>query len=135
VGREVAPDHVVYEDELFGEIVYRQPRNAGELHLLLSAAWADPFSAYAADGDDHWTLDLVREWWAGRGRLVAWIDNVQGRWSRSERADERDNAVGLGNFARYLADGLEADLRDYGFWLDNRRPPLPHETLPHVDNP
>jgi hypothetical protein len=112
--------------------VYRQPKDAGEVHLVLTAAWNDPFCAYAADGDEHWTLELVSEWWADRRRLTAWIDDVQRRWSTSERADERDNAVGLQDFARYLDDGLEADLREYGFWLDNRRPPLAHETLPRL---
>jgi RimJ/RimL family protein N-acetyltransferase len=132
VGRVVAPGHVVYEDKFGSEIVYRQPRTASEVHLVLTAAWNDPFGAYAADGDEHWTLDLVRDWWADRDRLAAWIDDVQRRWSCSERADERDNAAGLRDFAGYLTDGLEADLRDYGFWLDNRRPPRPHETLPHL---
>jgi hypothetical protein len=134
-GRDIAPRHVVYEDEFGSEVVYRQPKNAGEVHLVLTAAWNDPFGAYAADGDEHWTLELVRGWWADRGRLVAWIEGVQRRWSSSGRADERDNAVGLRDFARYLDHGLDADLRDYGFWLDNRRPPRAHETLPRLDRP
>jgi hypothetical protein len=134
MGREIAPAHVVYEDEFGSEIVYRQPRNSSDVCLVLTAAWNDPFRAYAADGDgdENWTLDLVREWWAGRDRLAAWIDDVQRRWTHSEHADERDNAAGLRGFARYLDDGLGADLRDYGFWLDNRRPALPHETLPEL---
>ena len=86
---------------------------------MLTAAWHDPFGAYAADGDEHWTIDLVRQWWADRSGLAAWIDDVQRRWSSSERAAERDTATGLRDFARYLDNGLEADLRDYGFWLDN----------------
>jgi hypothetical protein len=132
-GRGIAPHHVVYEDEFGSEIVYRQPKNAGEVQLVLTAAWNDPFAAYAADGDEHWTLELVREWWADRGRLIAWTDGVQRQWSSSERADERENAAGLRDFGQYLDNGLEADLRAYGFWLDNRRPPQPHETLPHLN--
>ncbi|MFI5838840.1 ferredoxin [Catenuloplanes sp. NPDC051500] len=132
VGREVAPRHVVYEDEFGSEIVYRQPGNAGEVHRLLTAAWNDPFRAYAADGDTHWTLPLVSEWWAGRARLTAWIDAVQRQWSVSARADERENAAGLKDFADYVAGGLEGQLRAYGFWLDNRRPPQPHDTLPDL---
>jgi hypothetical protein len=132
MGRKVAPGHVVYEDEFGAEIVYRQPRSAGEVHLLLSAAWHDPFSAYAADGDEHWTLDLVRLWWADRDRLSTWIDDLQRRWSGSGSAEERDNATGLRDFAGYLSHGLEADLRAYGFWLENRRPPEPDEALPHL---
>jgi len=131
-GRDVAPGHVLYEDEFGSEIMYRQPTNPSEVQLVLTAAWNDPFGAYAADGDQHWTLDLVRDWWADRARLATWIDDVQRRWSASERADERDNAAGLRDFALYLADGLEADLRGYGFWLDHRRPASPHEMLPDL---
>lgn len=134
-GREVAPRHVVYEDGFGSEVVYRQPRSASEVRRVLTAARTDPFGAYAADGDEHWTLDLVREWWADRGRLAGWIDDAQRRWSTSERAEERDNAAGLRDFARYLDGDLEADLRDYGFWLDNRRSRLPHETLPRLVPP
>jgi hypothetical protein len=133
MGREIAPRHVVYEDEFGSEIVYRQPTTAGEVRLVLTAARNDPFCAYAADGDDHWTLELVRAWWADRGRLTAWIESVRRQWSSSDRADERDNAVGLRDFAGYLDNGLEADLRAYGFWLDNRRPRRAHETLPGLN--
>ncbi|MEU8662613.1 hypothetical protein [Actinoplanes philippinensis] len=132
VGREVAPGHIVYEDEFGSEIVYRQPRNAVEAHLVLTAAWNDPYRAYAVDGDEHWTLSLVREWWADRTRLMSWIDDLRQRWSSSERADERDNAAGLSDFAGYVESGLETDLRVYGFWLDNRRPPRPAEALPQL---
>jgi hypothetical protein len=131
-GREIAPRHIVYEDECGGEVVFRQPRDAGEVHLLLTAAWNDPFRAYASDGDDHWTLAMVREWWAGRARIVAWIEDVRHRWSASERSDERDNAVGLRDYASYLDNGLEAYLRAYGFWLDNRRAATPGDTLPDL---
>jgi hypothetical protein len=132
MGREVAPGHIVYDDNFGGEIVYRQPCNAEEVRFVLSAARNDPYDSYAADGDEHWTLGLVQEWWAERGRLASWIEDVQQRWSSSERADERDNAAGLRDFARYLDDGLEEYLRNYGFWLDNRRPPRPEETLPEL---
>ncbi|WP_203830077.1 ferredoxin [Actinoplanes palleronii] len=131
-GREIAPDHVVYEDEFGSEIVFRQPRDAVEVRLVLSAAWNDPYASYAVDGDAHWTLDLVRKWWSDRDRLAAWIDGLQRAWSVSERADERDNAAGLRDFGRYLAGGLEGDLRGYGFWLDHRRAPRPGETLPDL---
>jgi hypothetical protein len=111
---------------------YRQPKNLSEVHLVLTAAWTDPDCAYADDGDEHWTVDGVREWWAEHGRLAAGISGLQRQWSSSERADERENAAALRDFARYLDDGLEADLREYGFWPDNRRRPLAHETLPRL---
>ncbi|GAA0992575.1 hypothetical protein GCM10009555_081850 [Acrocarpospora macrocephala] len=89
MGRDIAPRHIVYEDECGSEVVFRQPQSPQEVHLVLTAAWNDPFCAYAGDGDNHWTLELIREWWASRERLAAWIDDVRRRWSVSEREDER----------------------------------------------
>jgi hypothetical protein len=132
MGRDIAPRHIVYEDDYGSEVVFRQPQDSAEVHLVLTAAWNDPFGGYACDGDDHWTLDLMREWWADRARLAAWIDDLQRRWSVSERADERENALGLRDYASYLDQGLEAYLRKYGFWLDNRRTPTPGELLPDL---
>ncbi|GAA1882036.1 ferredoxin [Asanoa iriomotensis] len=132
MGREIAPSNVVYEDEYGSEIVFRQPRDAAEVHLVLSAGWNDPFVAYACDGDQHWTLSLVREWWADRARLAGWIGAAERTWSVSERADEREAASGLREYARYLDDGLEAYLRGYGFWLEHRRAPRTGESLPDL---
>ncbi|GAA2826037.1 hypothetical protein [Crossiella cryophila] len=131
-GRLVAPDHVVYEDERFGEVVFRQPRDVQETHRLLSAAWQDPFCGYAADGDQHWTLALIREWWAERARLAAWIEDLQRRWSVEGNEDEQEAATGLRAYAGYLADGVEGCLREYGFWLEHRRSARPGETLPDL---
>ncbi|WP_207926521.1 ferredoxin [Actinocrispum wychmicini] len=135
MGREIAPRHIVYEDEYGSEIVFRQPQDRQEVLLLLTAAWNDPFRAYACDGDIHWTLALIREWWAGRERIAAWIQATCQRMAASEREDERDNASGLRDYAGYLSNGLEAYLRQYGFWLDHHRPALPGETLPDLRLP
>jgi hypothetical protein len=132
MGRDIAPRHVVYEDGFGSEVVFRQPQNPAEVHLVLTAAWNDPFGGYACDGDDHWTLDLVREWWADRERLAAWIDDLGRRWSVSERADERENARGLSDYANYVDHGLETYLREYAFWLENRRARMPGEPLPEL---
>ncbi|WP_174567668.1 ferredoxin [Nocardia altamirensis] len=74
VGRLVAPNHVTYEEDWGSEVVFRQPSNPHETHQVLSAARSDPYFAYACDGDHHWTLELIREWWAGRARLTEWLD-------------------------------------------------------------
>lgn len=131
-GRLSAPRHVVYEDGYGSEVVFRQPRDQGEVHLVLLAASEDPFTGYACDGDEHWTLDLVREWWADRGRLAAWIESARRQGEASANAQQRDNAAGLDDYARYLADGLEIHLREYGFWLEHRRAAGPGEALPRL---
>ncbi|MFI9504143.1 ferredoxin [Nocardia sp. NPDC052566] len=130
-GRLNAPGHVIYED-CFAEVVYRQPRTPHEVHLLLSAAYSDPFCHYACDGDDHWTLSLVRDWWADRDRLLAWIHTMGEEWSVSASADDREAAAGLRDYAAYVSGALETHLREYGFWLEYRRPATPGEALPDL---
>lgn len=132
MGRQIAPGHIIYEDEHGCEVVFRQPQDPHEVQLLLTAAWNDPFRAYACDGDARWTLGLVREWWAGRERIAAWIQAACREMSESEREDERDNASGLRDYASYLDNGLETYLRQYGFWLDDHRAAMPGERLPDL---
>ncbi|MFE3001762.1 ferredoxin [Nocardia sp. NPDC059246] len=131
-GRLVAPDHILYEDEFGSEVVYRQPYNLRETQLVLTAAAYDPFSAYACDGDDHWTLVLIRDWWAERGRLTEWIGRFERKCSSSKREDERENARGLRAYRWYLNNGLHGYLREYGFWLEHRRAVTPADVLPDL---
>ncbi|MFE7717833.1 ferredoxin [Nocardia rhizosphaerihabitans] len=134
VGRLIAPDHVVYEDGNGSEVVFRQPCNARETRLLLSAAWADPYCGYAYNGDDHWTLELIRDWWADRARLAEWLSELEREWSVHDRDQEREAAQGLRAYSSYLHNGLETSLQNYAFWLDNRRPAQPHEALPSLSS-
>ncbi|NUS78575.1 MAG: hypothetical protein HOV70_20580 [Streptomyces sp.] len=77
---------------------------------------------YAWDGDRHWTPRAVREWWAGRAQVHAWIE--------SELADDQNEPAALRRYAAYLEDGLETYLRGYLFWLTERREPRRGEPLP-----
>lgn len=124
----VAPGSVAFEDGYGSEFVYRQPRDEREVHLLLEAAWQDVFSAYACDGDDHWTLPLVREWWAERGRLLAWISTVEALWSEKDW----DFLFPVLAYRTFITGGLETYLREYGFWLEHRRPRSRGEALPRI---
>lgn len=134
VGRLIAPDHILYEDDYGSEVVFRQPRNAHETQLLLSAAWSDPYCAYAYDGDDHWTLELIRGWWADRAKLAEWLSDLEREWSVHDRDQEREAAQGARAYSSYLHNGLQTSLREYAFWLDNRRPAEPHEALPDLSS-
>ncbi|MEU9946466.1 ferredoxin [Streptomyces lavendulae] len=130
-GRLVAPAHILYDDEQHGmEFVYRQPRNEADTYKVLYAAVNDPYAGYACDGDDHWTPESVRSWWADRRRLVEWIDRAATRWLASERPDEREIVEGLTAYRQYVEGELETHLKGYIFWLDQRRNPLAGEDLP-----
>ena len=63
-GPSYAPRSLLYDDGGAG-FVWRQPRDEDETYALMSGASSDPFSGYAADGDQHWTPEGVRDWWAG----------------------------------------------------------------------
>ncbi|MBF6422722.1 hypothetical protein IU436_29340 [Nocardia farcinica] len=59
-----------------------------------SAAWADPYGAYAYDGDDHWTPELIRDWWADRAKLAEWLETAERQWSAHDNALKREAAQG-----------------------------------------
>ncbi|WP_354642797.1 ferredoxin [Kitasatospora camelliae] len=125
-GALFAPWHVL-RDESGAEFVYRQPADPVELRAVVTAAWSDPAGGYAWDGDRRWTPESVRAWWAGRGGVRDWIGE---RLAEPEReAGERES---LRDFAAYLDDGLEDDLRGYLFWLIEGREPGLYEELPKL---
>ncbi|SDX20369.1 hypothetical protein SAMN05421504_102650 [Amycolatopsis xylanica] len=129
-GRLQAPESVCYDDEYGQEFVYRQPRSRAETYRLLQAAWADPFSGYAMDGDEHWTPESVREWWSERAKLREWTAKAAATWATSENKYEIEAAQGLRDFLSYQDTELEGDLRVYLFWLSERRAPGAEEALP-----
>ncbi|WP_164010996.1 hypothetical protein [Pyxidicoccus trucidator] len=62
MGPELAPNNVCLFDST-GEFLYRQATSEYELWQLLDAAWCNPVSAYAMDGDSHWTPASIAAWW------------------------------------------------------------------------
>lgn len=132
VGRLSAPNHVLYGsiDGYQLEFLYRQPRNLGELLHVLDGVRQDPFAGWACDGDGHWTVDLVRQWWRERGRVVEWISGEVTEWSTVD--DELGVLTALEDYRQYIEGDLAGHLRAYVFWLDNRRCPTPRDTLPSL---
>uniref|UniRef100_A0AAU2JW69 Ferredoxin n=1 Tax=Streptomyces sp. NBC_00049 TaxID=2903617 RepID=A0AAU2JW69_9ACTN len=131
LGRCEAPRHIAYDDD--HEFVYRQPGNAFETEAVVSAAQVELYLGYGWDGDDHWTVEAVRDWWRDRGRVREWA--VAAAAEREAEDPEflvhhRDAAQGHRDFVAHIDDGLEAYLRGYLFWLEQRREPKPGEALP-----
>ncbi|MFE6055996.1 hypothetical protein ACFQ6N_35070 [Kitasatospora sp. NPDC056446] len=85
MGRHDAPFHLAYDDDhgpLSGcEFVYRQPVTPEQTRDLLEGCFFG-HGGFAMDGDEHWTAELVRDWWRERGRLRAWATETSGRWAR-----------------------------------------------------
>jgi hypothetical protein len=125
-GPVVAPRHVL-ADEDGQEFVFRQPRTTAEVESVLDAAWSDPFRGYAGDGHDHWTADGIRAWWADRARLREWAVS-----SLDTGPHHIDAGPVLNELIAYLDGELASHLRDYLFWLEERRHPTAEITRPDL---
>jgi hypothetical protein len=123
-----APNNIFVDDEGY-PFILRQPANRFELRQVLLAAYHDPFSGYGVNGNQHWSLASIRDWWRGRHNLHALIErsiNVLRRpgddlyWYRAAAYRWR----------KYLQDGMESYLRQYAFFLEEGRLPAHDDVLP-----
>ena len=69
-GPEEAADNVLLDNN-GREFVFRQASNATEVRDLVAAARSECFTGYGADGDAHWRLSLIRDWWRNREEMLA----------------------------------------------------------------
>ncbi|GAA1385978.1 hypothetical protein GCM10009639_09190 [Kitasatospora putterlickiae] len=103
----------------FMEVVLVQPRTPEQVRTLLyGAAAPEPTGGYAWGGDDHWTPQAVRQWWAERHALREWFDDEESGFTEAGH-----------HWAAWEAD-LATYLRGYLFWLIERRRPWSDEELP-----
>jgi hypothetical protein len=114
-----APDNVLL-DERGQEYLFRQPEDTAELQGILSAAFCECFTGYGADGDQNWTLSLVREWWATRFDLL--------RVPVSSHNDD----VSVRRWRELLSGGAEGYLRMYAFFVEEGRKPTEADQLPDL---
>lgn len=125
-GMWAAPDLVLVNED-WTEFVFRQPTSDPAVLRLIDAAYDDPFQAYACDGDDRWTVDTVREWWADRPRLLEWIASARATMVAEDAAGV---VAGLDAYEADIRGPLEGRLREYLFWLDAREAPQTSSLLP-----
>jgi hypothetical protein len=132
VGRLHAPRHILYGDEdgFESEFVYRQPRDASELRVVLRGMSDDPTNGWARDGDAHWTPALIREWWHDRARVQEWLTGRLATWADSDDPQYREAAEGLRDYRAYLDRELAGHLQAYAYFLDNGTAPSPADRLP-----
>jgi hypothetical protein len=118
-GPAEAPGNVLM-DRVGQEFVFKQPSNEEELRNVFSAALCECFCGYGADGDDHWTLSLIREWWRSRHKLL------------SDSASLKGLPASILAWQRLLAGEGEQYLRAYAFFVEERRIPTDTDVLPEV---
>jgi hypothetical protein len=114
-----APSNVLM-DRNGQEFVFKQPSDAVELRDIISAALCECFCGYGADGDEHWTVSLIREWWKSQDDLIAHAGEVRG------------SPDGILLWRRMLAGEGDAYLRAYAFLVEEGRVPRSTEPLPEV---
>jgi len=127
-GRWCAPDLVLVNED-WTEFVFRQPTNPSQVLDLLDAAYDDPFQQYGCDGHEHWTVDTIRDWWADRDRLLAWIESMVSVMAEQKAPSE---VASLLEFADHVRGPLEGQLREYAYWLESGESPPLGVTLPSL---
>lgn len=119
-GPAEAPNNVLM-DRQGQEFIFKQPANEDELRDIISAALCEYFCGYGADGNDHWTISLIREWWRNRHDLLARAGEVSG------------SPEGILLWQRVLSGEGEDYLRAYAFLVEEGRVPKSTDALPELD--
>ncbi|WP_207532446.1 hypothetical protein [Desertivirga arenae] len=124
-GQQEAPDNIVYDHD-GREHIFVQPRNLDEMLGVISAAYVDPFSSYGFDGNDHWNLNLIREWWRQKDVLISLLS--------STAFNETNNSLQNLKYIEYLTVGAKHDLMKYAFFLEkNYYPGEDERQLPEIE--
>jgi hypothetical protein len=119
-GPHEAPNNVLL-DKNGQEFVFRQASTPDEFRDLVSAAICECFEGYGADGDFHWRLSTIREWWQVREDMLR--EEIDAQWCNGES---------LLRWKRSLQGEGEAYLRVYAFFVENGRVPGDYDFLPKV---
>jgi len=114
-----APHNVMVDGDGH-EFVYRQPTTIEGLQQVIKAALCDPLRGYGADGDKHWNLRLIREWWWEMDHRLAQIEQL------GITNNNTDECVS------FSTTHAESYLRQYAFFIEHRRCPRPADHLPKL---
>lgn len=120
-GPQEAPNNVLL-DKNGQEFVFRQASKAEEFRDLVSAAISECFEGYGADGDSHWRLSTIRDWWGSREDMLA-----------TEIGEPWCNFECIERWKRALRGEAEGYLRVYAFFVENGRVPVDRDILPEMN--
>lgn len=119
-GPHEAPGNVLV-DQHGCEFVFKQAASATEFRDLISAAMCECYQGYGADGDEHWRLSTIREWWGTRGDMLR--EGVGHEWCSPEAVE---------SWTRALKGQSLGYLRVYAYFVENGRVPLVGDPLPVI---
>lgn len=119
-GPQEAPNNVLL-DKNGQEFVFRQASKAEEFRDLVSAAICECFEGYGADGDSHWRLSTIRDWWGTREDMLR--EEISEQWCKGESVQR---------WKRALKGEAEGYLRVYAFFVENGRVPGDGDILPEM---
>lgn len=120
-GISESPNNVIFDKNCM-EHVMIQPRNDIELLNLWNAGAVEVFGSYYCDGNQHWTVSLVKNWWGDRHDIYEDLKNhelIKLNCNQEKR------------YIHYLENFAELDLRKYCFFLENGFYPM-DEKLPEL---
>jgi hypothetical protein len=115
------------------EYIFKQPSNIEELRDVVKAAKVNVLSGYACDGDAHWTLSLIQEWWERRQELLQLC--LSSTYLSKDNATSRDDIIGVyRRNARYRLQYVRTELADYlgaySFFIEEGRVPGESDPMP-----
>ncbi len=116
-----SPNNVIFNKDCT-EFVMIQPRNKNELLQLWNAGAVEVFGSYYCDGNKHWTLEKVKNWWENKNDILKQLENeelIKMNCNQEKR------------YRHYIDNFAEMDLRKYGFFLENGFYPS-NESLPEI---
>lgn len=119
-GPQEAPNNVLL-DKNGQEFVFRQASSADEFGDLVSAAICECFQGYGSDGDSHWRLSTIRDWWRTRDDMLR--EDISEQWCY---------AGSVLRWRRALSGEAEGYLRVYAFFVENGRVPDDGDVLPEI---
>ena len=124
-GPHEAPKNVLI-DRNGQEFVFKQPASPDELRQVISAAICECFVGYGADGDDHWNLTLIRDWWRNRKDLLAFKREL------CLLVQEHELKTDPNEWERFLTGEAEDYLRVYAFFVEEGQIPSDSDVLPEI---
>jgi hypothetical protein len=118
-----APHNVIF-DKYCAEYIMIQPRTKKELLQIWNAGAVEVFDQYYCDGNNHWTIELVKEWWKNKDNILESLKNqvlIETNCNQNLR------------YETYLKTEAYTDLSKYCYFLDNGFYPIKkEEKLPNL---